>query len=112
MLKACLNNYGIEYDLSIPIFKLQYLAFKQHPSGYEKSGSERIYMSQDEAKNFLNLDSAEDMREVFRYAGYFGIIHNVVISPYHVEWAYNPRHQNDLFFSMIKMQIREEISSL
>ncbi len=107
MLKNCLCDYGIELNLSMPIFKLQHTAFRYHKSGYRNETPKYFVMSKKEAGEFLNIYNHLDIDEVFRYASYFGIIKNLVLSPYHVEWSYNPYHQRDLFFSRLKLELRK-----
>ncbi len=114
MLNSCLNYYGIDELLSQPLGTLKKLAFCHHPSGYQNSSSSSISMSYKEIKQLLHIDDDFLVQETFRYAAIFGVITNVVISPFHVEWQYNSYHQRDLFFAKMRLDLREhtKISSL
>lgn len=114
MLTSCLNHYHI-YDnlhLSLSLHRLEQLAFQHHPCGYQKSHSPFYSLSFFEIKNLLNIyqsSNYEDIvHEVFRYAAFFGLITDVVISPFHIEWKFNTYHQRDLFFTKLKLDIREQ----
>ena len=114
MLEMCLNYYGIYDNLhfSLSLHKLEQLAFQQHSCGYSYSLSPTFSMSYFEIKNLLNIyqDSNYEhtVHEIFRYAAFFGLISHVIISPFHIEWKYNCFHQRDLFFSKMRLEIREQ----
>ncbi len=114
MLETCLNYYGIYDNLhfSLSLHQLEQLAFQQHPCGYSYTSSPTFSMSYFEIKNLLNIyqDSnyEQTVHEIFRYAAFFGIITDVVISPFHIEWRFNSYHQRDLFFSKMRLEIREQ----
>ncbi len=113
MLDTCLNYYGIyaNLNISLSLHKLEQLAFEEHPSGYENAPIKTLSLSYYEIKNLLGIYQGADyekiIKEVFRYAAYFGLIQNVTLSPFHIEWDYNPYHQRDLFFAKTRLDIRE-----
>ncbi len=112
MLQSCLEYYGI--NTIYPLYRLQELAFYHHPSGYKNENSSLFSLTYDQLYKLLHIKNIDILQETFRYGAAFGLVSNVIISPEHIEWSYNPFHQRDLFFYKLKLELRNtsKISSI
>lgn len=109
MLNQCLEYYSLN---QLPFFhqalsKLQQLAFQYYSCGYKNQPLFTTSLSYQEIQQLLDIPFNYNIQEIFHYASFFGIITNVIISPNHIEWQFNCYHQRDLFFTTLKLSLRE-----
>lgn len=113
MLDSCLQHSEIYSNLqfSLPLYRLSEILCSLYPCGYEDKKEVFISLSYNEIKDFLFIYDSENsdfvLQEVVRYAAVFGLIKDLIISPVHMEWTMNPYHKRDLFFALMKFNIRE-----
>lgn len=113
MLDHCLKHYGIDQNITLSrsLHQLYELNQQHYCCGYCTIPAFKYSISHKEAVKLLAIQGHSNpeaiLKETFRYGVYFGLIKNLTISPTHSEWSLNPLYQRDLFFTKLKLQIRE-----
>ncbi|MGL5721496.1 MAG: hypothetical protein ACRCY4_03750 [Brevinema sp.] len=102
MLRTCFLHYGLSPVLSSSLLRLAVLCRVQCAD----NSYQTYHFSLDEASEFLQIPSSM-VHEVLHYAGLFGLVSDVVISPFHTEFSVNPHYERDLFFAHLRLQLRK-----
>lgn len=113
MLDHCLKHYGIDQNITLSrsLYQLYELNQQHYCCGYRLIPAFKCSIAHKDAIKLLGIHGHPNpeciLKETFRYGVYFGLIKNLIISPTHSEWSLNPLYQRDLFFTKLKLQIRE-----
>ncbi|MGL5254857.1 MAG: hypothetical protein ACRC9L_07695 [Brevinema sp.] len=102
MLRTCFLYYGLSPELSSSLLRLAVLCRVQNA----ENNAATYHFSLDQAGSFLQVP-ASMVHEVLHYAGLFGLVNNVVLSPLHTEFSINPHYERDLFFAHLRLQLRK-----
>ena len=107
MLRTCFLDYGLSPVLSSSLLRLAALCRVQNAAG----NCATYQFSLDQAGIFLQVPTSM-IHEVLHYAGLFGLVNSVILSPIHTEFSINPHYERDLFFAHLRLELRKTSAML